>query len=84
MSAFLRRTFSVSPYLVGRRFYPGEKRRETMNLEQIKYSTCPFDQEEGVLLTDIEETSPQTDEDGDLQYYCVAGNHMYILDEDED
>jgi hypothetical protein len=55
-----------------------------MNLEQIKYSTCPFDEEEGVLLTDIDETSPQTDEDGELQYYCIAGNHMYVLDEDED
>lgn len=55
-----------------------------MNLEQIKYSTCPFDDEEGILLTDIEESMPQTDAEGSLQYYCKAGRHMFTLDEDED
>lgn len=54
-----------------------------MNLEQIKYSTCPFDDEEGILLTDIEENLPQTDEDGSLQYYCISGHHMFTLDEDD-
>ena len=41
-----------------------------MNLERIKFQTCPNDQEEGILLTDLEETSPETDNDGNLQYYC--------------
>ena len=55
-----------------------------MDLEQIKYQTCPYDQEEGILLTDIEEIYPQTDEDGELQYYCIAGQHTFTLDEDDD
>ena len=55
-----------------------------MNIEQIKYQTCPYDDEEGILLVDAEtETIPETDEDGDLQYYCVAGQHTFSLDEDE-
>jgi hypothetical protein len=44
-----------------------------MNIEQIKYQTCPYDDEEGILLV----------EDGDLQYYCLAGQHTFSLDEDE-
>jgi hypothetical protein len=59
------------------------KEEKHMNLEQIKYSTCPFDDEEGILLTDIEENLPQTDEDGSLQYYCIAGHHTFTLDEDD-
>ena len=55
-----------------------------MDLEQIKYQTCPFDQEEGILLTDIEEIFPATDGDGDLQYYCIAGQHTFTLDEDSE
>ncbi|HLZ63129.1 MAG TPA: hypothetical protein VKR06_39865 [Ktedonosporobacter sp.] len=55
-----------------------------MNLEQIKYQTCPYDQEEGVLLTDLEEMFPQTDAEGDLQYYCIAGQHTFTLDEDNE
>jgi hypothetical protein len=55
-----------------------------MNVEQIKYQTCPYDQEEGVLLVDVEtETTPQTDDDGDLRYYCLSGRHTFSLDEDE-
>ena len=54
-----------------------------MNLERIKYQTCPYDQEEGILLTDIEEIQPQTDEDGDLQYYCTSGRHTFSLHEDD-
>ncbi len=53
-----------------------------MNLEQIKFSTCPFDEEEGVLLTDLEENLPQTDAEGSLQYYCMAGRHTFSLDEE--
>ncbi|MBO0781904.1 MAG: hypothetical protein J2P37_24050 [Ktedonobacteraceae bacterium] len=55
-----------------------------MNLEQIKYHTCPFDQEEGILLTDIEEMLPETGDNGDLQYYCLAGKHTFQLDDDDD
>jgi hypothetical protein len=55
-----------------------------MNLEQIKYQTCPFDQEEGILLTDLEEIFPQTDDHGDLQYYCLAGKHTFKHRDDED
>ncbi|PZW29207.1 hypothetical protein EI42_02929 [Thermosporothrix hazakensis] len=54
-----------------------------MNVEQIKYQTCPYDQEEAILLVDPEtESMPDTDEDGDLQYYCPAGHHTFSLDED--
>lgn len=55
-----------------------------MNLEQIKYQTCPYDQEEGILLTDLEELHPQADVDGDLQYYCLNGKHTFTLDEDDE
>jgi hypothetical protein len=51
-----------------------------MNLEQIKYSTCPFDQEDGILLTDIDEVLPQTNADGDLKYYCLNGHHVFVAD----
>ena len=55
-----------------------------MNLERIKYQTCPYDQEEGILLTDIEEVQAQTDDDGELQYYCTSGKHTFSLHEDDD
>ncbi len=56
-----------------------------MRLESMKYHTCPYDDEEGVLLTDLEETQPETDEEGNLQYYCVSGHHTFALsDDDED
>ncbi|QBD83021.1 hypothetical protein EPA93_46485 [Ktedonosporobacter rubrisoli] len=55
-----------------------------MNLEQIKYQTCPWDQEEGVLLTDINEDLPDTDADGELQYYCLSGRHVFSYDEDSE
>jgi hypothetical protein len=55
-----------------------------VDVERIKYQTCPYDQEEGILLVDVEtESIPKTDEDGDLQYYCPAGQHTFSLDEDE-
>jgi hypothetical protein len=55
-----------------------------MDVEHMKYHTCPYDDEEGVLIVDLEtESMPETDEDGDLQYYCLAGNHTFSLDEDE-
>jgi hypothetical protein len=61
--------------------YISNQGRKSMNLEQIKYGTCPFDQEEGILLTDIEELLPQTNSDGELQYYCLNGHHTFTLDE---
>lgn len=35
-----------------------------MDVEHIKYQTCPYDNEEGVLIVDLEEDTPATDEDG--------------------
>ncbi len=55
-----------------------------MRLEQIKYQTCPYDDEEGILLTDIEEALPETNDDGDLQYYCTSGHHTFTFREDDD
>ncbi len=55
-----------------------------MNLEQIKYSTCSEDEGDAVLLTDVDETMPQTDANGKLQYYCLEGRHTFSADEDED
>ena len=55
-----------------------------MDVEHMMYQTCPYDQEEGILIVDVEtESVAETDEDGDLQYYCMAGNHTFSLDEDE-
>jgi len=59
------------------------KGENTMRLEHIKYHTCPYDQEEGVLLTDLEEVLPETDEDGHLQYYCMSGRHTFAADDDD-
>jgi hypothetical protein len=55
-----------------------------MRLEHIKYQTCPVDNEEGILLTDIEEIYPETNDDGDLQYYCTTGRHTFSYQEDAD
>ncbi|MBV8821716.1 MAG: hypothetical protein JO125_00710 [Chloroflexi bacterium] len=55
-----------------------------MDLEQIKYQTCSWDDGEGILLTDIDETMPETDEDGNLQYYCLDGNHTFSAYEDDE
>jgi len=32
-------------------------------------------------MTDLEETYPQTDNDGDLQYYCTSGHHTFKFNE---
>ena len=53
-----------------------------MGLEQIKYYTVD-DDEEAILVTDIDETTPETDEDGNLQYYSVSGRYVFSVDEDE-
>ena len=56
-----------------------------MSVEQIKYQTCPYDDEEGILLVDAEtETVPTTNSDGDLQYYCPNGQHTFVYREDDD
>jgi len=60
------------------------KRGKAMDLEQIKYQTCSWDDGEGILLTDIDETMPETDEDGNLQYYCLDGNHTFSAYEDDE
>jgi hypothetical protein len=48
-----------------------------MNLERIKYQTCPYDQEDGILVTDLEESHPETDMSGNLQYYCPNCNNTF-------
>ncbi len=53
-----------------------------MSLEQIKYYTVD-DDEEAILVTDIDETTPETDEDGNLQYYSMSGRYVFSADEDE-
>jgi len=55
-----------------------------MDVERIKYHTCPLDDEEGILLVDAEtETDPSTDGDGNLQYYCMSGRHTFSADDDD-
>ena len=54
-----------------------------MDLQEIKYHTCPLDEEEGILLVDIEtETVPETDAEGNVQYYCRACSHTFSVDVD--
>ena len=48
-----------------------------------KYYTCPEDGEDATLMVDLEtETEPETDEDGNMQYYCTEGGHYFSVDED--
>ncbi|HLJ35384.1 MAG TPA: hypothetical protein VKU38_17145 [Ktedonobacteraceae bacterium] len=48
-----------------------------------KYYTCPEDGEDATLLVDLDtETEPETDEDGNMQYYCTGGGHYFAVDED--
>ncbi|GAC1392715.1 MAG: hypothetical protein NVSMB38_17200 [Ktedonobacteraceae bacterium] len=54
-----------------------------MSLEQIKYYTVD-DDEEAVLITDIDETTPSTDDDGNLQYYSMRGHYVFSAYEDEE
>ena len=54
-----------------------------MDLDDVKYDTCPIDEGTGILLVDVEtETVPNTDEEGNLQYYCMEGHHVFSVDED--
>jgi len=43
-----------------------------------------MDQEDAILLVDVEtETIPATDEDGNMLYYCIEGQHTFAVDDDE-
>ncbi len=53
-----------------------------MGLEQIKYYTVD-DEDEAILVTDIDETTPETDDQGNLQYYSLSGRYVFSADEDE-
>lgn len=56
-----------------------------MGLFSKKYHNCPEDDEEAVLLVDLEtETIPETDEDGNLLYYCPGGHIMAVEADDEE
>ena len=60
-----------------------EGEAEGMNLSWLKHHTCPEDEEEATLLVDVEtESVPVTDEDGNLLYYCVEGQHVFSVDDD--
>jgi hypothetical protein len=52
-----------------------------MDLEQIKYYSDGDD--DAILVTDIDETMPSTDDDGNLQYYSMGGRYVFSVDEDE-
>ena len=42
------------------------------------------DEEEATMLVDVEtESVPTTDEDGNLLYYCIEGQHIFSVDEDD-
>ena len=54
-----------------------------MDLQQIKYHTCSLDHELGVLLVDIEtETLPEKDPEGNNQYYCLGGKHIFSVEDE--
>ena len=54
-----------------------------MSIHWFKHHICPEDEEEATLLVDVEtESVPVTDEDGNLLYYCVEGQHIFSVDED--
>lgn len=55
-------------------------------VEQLKYSTSPYNNDdEGILLVDLEtESTPMTDADGNLLYYSISGGYTYALNEDND
>jgi hypothetical protein len=53
-----------------------------MGLRDIKYHSCPDDDEDGTLLVDFEtESLPVMDEDGNYVYYCPEG-HTFSVDEE--
>jgi hypothetical protein len=62
--------------------YPHRRKGKHMGLEQIKYYTLD-DDEDAILVTDIDETTPETDDDGNLQYYSMSGHYVFSVNEDE-
>jgi hypothetical protein len=62
-----------------------KKRGKHMDIDpkELKHQKCPYDEDQAILLVDVEtESAPATDEDGNLQYYCRAGKHVFSIDED--
>jgi hypothetical protein len=54
-----------------------------MKIHDIKHHDCPWDNEEGTLLVDLDtESMPVTDEDGNVLYYCENG-HTFAVDDDK-
>jgi hypothetical protein len=54
-----------------------------IDIDELRYQTCPIDKDQAILLVDLEtESAPATDENGNLQYYCLAGQHVFSVDED--
>lgn len=54
-----------------------------IDIDELMYQTCPIDKDRALLLVDLEtESAPATDENGNLQYYCLAGQHVFSVDED--
>ncbi len=51
-----------------------------MDLLSIKYSICPRDEGDGVLLVDIEEKLPRLDKYNQRQYYCMSCQHIFAVD----
>ncbi len=50
-----------------------------------KFHVCEEDHEEAILLVDLEtESIPETDEEGNLLYYCPGGQHTIAVDSEED
>ena len=54
-----------------------------IDIDELMYQTYPIDKDRAILLVDLEtESAPATDENGNLQYYCLAGQHVFSVDED--
>jgi hypothetical protein len=54
-----------------------------IDINELMYQKCPYDKDQAILLVDLEtESAPATDEPGNLQYYCLAGKHVFSIDED--
>jgi hypothetical protein len=59
------------------------KRETSMDIRDIKYHSCPIDDEDGILLVDMEtESMPEMDEEGNYLYYCNSG-HTFSVDEEQ-
>lgn len=46
----------------------------------IRTCPCPLDGGYGVLLVDVGESYPETNQEGHLCYYCVHHKHTFTLD----